>query len=75
VWWAKVGEGLARLKNLTVIDLPQEALDRVVAQFGRAMRLTAMIQDREFQLMSADDETVAFRPTIRKWSETLEPAM
>lgn len=73
VWWQKNANALSRLKNLTVLDLDAGDIDAVVALFDRGMRLTAMIQDGELQLMSAD-ANVALRPTVRMASETLEPA-
>jgi len=64
IWWEKNRAGLARLKNLTVIDVAPASVDAMTGLLERSMRLTAMIQDTEVQLMS-DDATVALTPTVR----------
>jgi uncharacterized protein YaeQ len=64
VWWSKHAPALARLKNLSVIDIDAESVDAVATLFERGMRLTAMIQDGEVQLMDAA-RTVALRPVAR----------
>jgi len=64
IWWSKVGPALSRLKNLTVIDLAAEDVDATVGLLERGMRLTAMIQDGELQLMS-DRQNVALTPRVR----------
>ena len=52
------------LKNLAVIDLDGASVEAATKLLQRGMRLTAMIQDGECQLMS-DESNVAFRPTIK----------
>ena len=52
---------LRRFKNLTVVALPGDAMDAACALLQRGMRLTAMIQDGELQLMS-ESENVTMRP-------------
>jgi uncharacterized protein YaeQ len=64
VWWSKNAATLARLKNLTVLDIDPGSVEAVVALLDRGMRLTAMIQDGELQLMDTD-RTVALRPGVR----------
>ena len=64
VWWKKNEAALARLRNLTVIDLPAEGIKAAVTLLARSMRLTAMIQDGELQLMDAD-RSIALRPVVR----------
>ena len=64
IWWGKVGAALSRLKNLTVIDLAPDDIDAVVGLLERGMRLTAMIQDGELQLMS-DRQNIALTPRVR----------
>jgi len=64
VWWTKNAPTLARLKNLSVIDVDADSDDAVATLFDRGMRLTAMIQDGELQLMDTT-RTVALRPTVR----------
>jgi uncharacterized protein YaeQ len=64
IWWTKIADSLTRLKNLTVIDIDEASVAAISGLFDRGMRLTAMIQDGELQLMSAD-ENIALRPTVR----------
>ena len=64
IWWDKVGNALARLKNLTVLDIPPDALEELPGIGERGMRLNALIQDGELQLMG-DLGTVALRPAVR----------
>lgn len=64
IWWNKHAAALARLKNLTVIDIDPDAIDRAVTLLERSMRLTAMIQDGELQLMS-ERSNVALTPRVR----------
>ena len=64
IWWEKNAQGLARLKNLTVIDIPAASVDALATLFQRSMRLNCMIQDGEVQLMS-DTGEVALRPLYR----------
>ena len=65
LWWKKNAATLARLRNLTVIDIDQASVDAMVQLLDRGMRLTAMIQDGEVQLMDAG-RSVALRPTVRQ---------
>ncbi len=64
IWWTKNSAALARLKNLTVINLDGASMEAATQLLQRGMRLTAMIQDGELQLLS-ENETVALRPSIR----------
>ncbi|MBN8212336.1 MAG: YaeQ family protein [Xanthomonadales bacterium] len=64
VWWNKISASLSRFDNLTVIDLDPKAIDEIVGHLKRGMRLTAMIQDTEVQLMS-DSLNVALTPRVR----------
>lgn len=65
IWWSKAGPALSRLGNLTVIDLAADDVDAAVELLERGMRLTAMIQDGELQLMS-EHTNVAMTPRVRK---------
>jgi len=64
VWWKKIAAGLARFDNLTVIDIDPSSIDALIGHLQRGMRLTAMIQDTELQLMS-DTLNVALTPRVR----------
>jgi uncharacterized protein YaeQ len=65
LWWKKNAATLARLRNLTVIDVDPGSVDAMVQLLDRGMRLTAMIQDGEVQLMDAA-RSVALRPAVRQ---------
>jgi uncharacterized protein YaeQ len=64
MWWQRNGSALSRLRNLTVIDIGAADLDAATTFFARTMRLTAMIQDGELQLMDAE-RSVALKPVYR----------
>lgn len=64
IWWGKVASSLSRLKSLTVLDLAPTDVEAATALLERSMRLTAMIQAGELQLMSTD-LNVAMTPRIR----------
>ncbi|MCD9096407.1 YaeQ family protein [Luteimonas fraxinea] len=64
IWWDRIANSLTRLKNLTVVDLDPAKIDEAVGLLQRSMRLTAMIQDGELQLMS-ESETVTMIPVWR----------
>jgi uncharacterized protein YaeQ len=72
VWWNKNAQTLARLKNLTVIDIAADSVAAVTALYERSMRMTAMIQDGELQLMNTE-HTVALRPSVRKAKSMVTP--
>ncbi len=64
IWWGKHAGTFARLKNLTVIDIDPASVEATVELLERSMRLTAMIQDGELQLMS-DRANAVLTPRIR----------
>ncbi|HRN62872.1 MAG TPA: YaeQ family protein [Luteimonas sp.] len=64
IWWNRIESSLSRLRNLTVLDLAPDDVDAAVELLERGMRLTAMIQDGELQLMS-DQRNVAMTPRVR----------
>ena len=71
-WWQRNAGALARYKNLTVLELEAHELDAACALYERGMRVTAMIQDGELQLMDAQ-RNVALRPMVRQ-SPQSQPA-
>jgi uncharacterized protein YaeQ len=64
LWWERVAPTLARLKNLTVIDLPSAVVQQLAGLLQRSMRLNCMIQDGEMHLMG-DTGELTLRPTFR----------
>ena len=64
IWWDKIASSLTRLKNVTVIDIPAEVVDALPAIGERGMRLNALVQDGELQLMGERGST-SVRPTVR----------
>lgn len=65
IWWDKLGGSLNRLRNLAVINLAEESVVALSELFERSMRLTAMIEDGELQLMGASG-SATIRPLARK---------
>lgn len=63
-WWKRNAAALARLRNLSVIELDDTEVEAAAVLLGRGMRVTAMIQDGELQLMDAD-RSVSLRPRLR----------
>ncbi|MEO5831049.1 MAG: YaeQ family protein [Rhodanobacter sp.] len=64
IWWNKNASALARNKNLTVLDIPHATVAELVALLQRGMRLQALIQDGQLQLMN-DADAVAVEPVKR----------
>lgn len=64
LWWDKHASALARLDNLTVIDIDAASVDALAAVMQRSMRFSALIQDGELQLMG-DSGSVDLRPRTR----------
>ena len=64
IWWNKVGAALNRNKNLTVLDISASTVTELVALLQRGMRLQALVQDGQLQLMNEAD-AVAVDPLKR----------
>ena len=64
LWWEKNASGLARLGNLTVIDIDGPTVEALAAMFERSMQLNAILQDGELQLMG-DAGSVTLRARTR----------
>ena len=64
IWWEKIAAGLARSKNLSVIDIPAATVQALSALANRNMQLQCLVQDGESQWMS-ETETVTVQPTRR----------
>lgn len=63
-WWKRSADALQRLRNLSVLEFDDDEIDAAIPLLGRGMRVTAMIQDGELQLMDAD-RSVNLRPRWR----------
>jgi uncharacterized protein YaeQ len=69
IWWDKNKAQLARLKNLTVIDIATPAVDALAAMATRNMRLQCLIQDHQVQFFGDDSASaVTIDPTVRMTS-------
>ena len=71
-WWKRNAATLGRLRNLTVMELDDAGLAEATELMGRGMRVTAMIQDGELQLMDAD-RSVTLRPRMRMVDGVVAP--
>ncbi len=61
MWWTQNEGDLARLRNLTVVEIPDEVSTSVTALVTRNMRLDCTIQDAQVWL-AANGETIHFEP-------------
>jgi uncharacterized protein YaeQ len=59
LWWAQNEAALARLDNLTVIDVPESVTDAIGALAARNMRLACTIQEGQVWL-SHEGDTIHF---------------
>ena len=66
-WWAQNEAALERLKNVSVIEIPEAVADEVTALAERNMRLQCTIQDAQIWL-AANGETLHFEPVVLKAS-------
>lgn len=64
LWWEKVGDTLARSKNLTVIDLDPTQIEALAAWDDRSLDLQCLIQDGRMQWLRGDD-SIEIVPRIR----------
>lgn len=73
VWWKRNAAALGRLRNLTVLELDDDEVAAATELLARGMRVTAMIQDGELQLMDAD-RNVSLRPRMRMQDGVVTPS-
>ena len=73
VWWKRSAGALGRLRNLSVLDLDDDEVAAATELLGRGMRVTAMIQDGELQLMDAE-RNITLRPRWRMRDGVVAPA-
>lgn len=65
LWWERNRNALARHQNLTVLDLPAEQLETLVAMYTRGMRLDLQIQDREVRVLDERGAEAVLQPEPR----------
>ena len=65
LWWQKNAGALARLNNMTVVELAQETTAALAAMASRTMNLQALISDSETQILS-DSAVVSVTQTALK---------
>ncbi|MGB3461816.1 MAG: YaeQ family protein [Rhodanobacter lindaniclasticus] len=64
LWWNRHATALARHRNLTVLDIDADTVATLVTLLQRGMRLQALVQDGQLQLMN-DADAVAVDPLVR----------
>lgn len=65
VWWDKIGGALARLENLTVLDIARPTVDALAALADRGMRLQCMVQDGQAELYADGSDSIAIDKRVR----------
>ena len=63
LWWEQNRDALARISNLTVIDIPEEAVAQLESLAERTMRLNCTIQEGQLYF-SGEAGTFHFEPRI-----------
>lgn len=63
LWWSQNGEALARLANVTVVEIPEEAAGALAAMAARNMRLDCTVQEGAMWL-SHEGGTLHFEPRV-----------
>ncbi|GAA0889095.1 YaeQ family protein [Rhodanobacter soli] len=64
IWWQKNAAALGRNRNLSVLDIPASTVTALTGLLQRGMRLQALVQDGQLQLMN-DTDAVAVDPVKR----------
>lgn len=65
LWWQRNAAGLQRFKNLSVIEIPEEASSELAGLAQRSMQLQCTIQDREIWL-SCGEKSLGILPLKRQ---------
>lgn len=65
LWWKRNASTLARHRNLTVLDIPADAVEALAGLITRSMRLSVMIQDGDVQLIG-DSGDITVHPLTRQ---------
>ena len=58
-WWKPLESKVARMDNLTVLQLPWPTLQTLAAQLGRGMQMQINIQEGDWSVAIGDGEPVA----------------
>ncbi len=66
LWWEKNAAGLARLRNLRVLDLPAEEVDALTLLHARGMRASVFIQDHAVQWLDESGRQLDLHPQVRQ---------
>lgn len=66
LWWAQNESALERLRNVSVIEIPDAVSDSVTSIAERNMRLDCTIQDSQVWLAANGGETLHFEPGMLK---------
>ncbi|MSR15899.1 MAG: YaeQ family protein [Gammaproteobacteria bacterium] len=53
-WWTKIAPGLARLRNLTLLNVDTTSSEALAALASRTMQLQCLIQDGAIQFITGD---------------------
>lgn len=61
LWWSQNRAALEKIRNLQVVDIPEQACEALTRLAERSMRLSATIQEGEVYLAGGDD-TVHLTP-------------
>ena len=70
MWYAQNSSQLARQKNLTVINLPQESTRAMAALAQRSMQLQVTIQDGQVWLSDGKESVMVERVVLKAPSDT-----
>jgi uncharacterized protein YaeQ len=65
LWWDKNADGLARLDNLRVLEVPAATAEAMASLLARNMDLQCLIQDGQVQLLG-DSGAIDVTPIVRK---------
>ena len=63
LWWEQNQSALARLRNVSVVEIPDSIAESITALAQRNMRFDCTIQDGQVWL-AADGETIHFEPLM-----------
>jgi uncharacterized protein YaeQ len=55
VWWKQIESKVARMDNLTVLQLPWDTLQQLAAQMSRGMEMQANVQDGDWTISLGGD--------------------